>query len=275
MCLRWSRGCRRSVRCVWRVWTNPMILWSWWTKSSRTSKISTPPHTYDSDTETSADKRVHLEDFSHFSSSSPPQEQCKRGQELLGHLDQWSDMLSADLHVYEVKIHSFWAQLQDFSQRAKTTGKNIEQAVCLYRFLDQVRFEFDNSWWCYIALKTEKDANHAPPVPNIHTTWIYKGELVLFWIVSVGKCWYQVKESWVWMFCVTILRKVIFPSGLLISWNKINQNIWFQVIILISTCPFLKFYPFFMVTGKCKLQLQSLKHYSQFNISQSIFTIEK
>ncbi|XP_026234275.1 puratrophin-1-like [Anabas testudineus] len=64
-------------------------------------------------------------------------DQCKRGQELLGRLERWDDVSSADLQVYEVKVHSFWARLQDFSQRVKTTGKNIERAVQLYRFLDQ------------------------------------------------------------------------------------------------------------------------------------------
>ncbi|XP_074522442.1 pleckstrin homology domain-containing family G member 4B isoform X2 [Halichoeres trimaculatus] len=75
------------------------------------------------------------QDFKDFHSAA--YEQCNRGKELLGHLDRWGDMSSPDLHVYEVKVHSFWAQLQDFSQRAKITGTNIEQAVCLYRFLDQ------------------------------------------------------------------------------------------------------------------------------------------
>ncbi|XP_020510167.2 pleckstrin homology domain-containing family G member 4B isoform X1 [Labrus bergylta] len=64
-------------------------------------------------------------------------ERCSRGEALLSHVERWGDMSSADLHVYEDKIHSFFAQLQDFSQRVKTTGRNIEQAVCLYRFLDQ------------------------------------------------------------------------------------------------------------------------------------------
>lgn len=48
-------------------------------------------------------------------------------------------MSSADLHSYEVKVHGFWAQVQDFSQRVNTTGQNIDRAVVLYRFLDQVR----------------------------------------------------------------------------------------------------------------------------------------
>ncbi|XP_039993758.1 uncharacterized protein KIAA1755 homolog, partial [Xiphias gladius] len=62
---------------------------------------------------------------------------CKRGEALLGRLERWDDMSSADLHMYEVRVHSFWAQLQDFSQRVNTAGRNIDRAVRLYRFLDQ------------------------------------------------------------------------------------------------------------------------------------------
>lgn len=66
------------------------------------------------------------------------QDQCKRGEELLGRLERWNDMSSSNLHVYELKVHSFWAQLQDFSQRVKSSGQNIERAVQLYCFLDRV-----------------------------------------------------------------------------------------------------------------------------------------
>ncbi|XP_028258012.1 uncharacterized protein LOC114433569 [Parambassis ranga] len=65
-------------------------------------------------------------------------ENCKHGEALLARLERWDNVSTADLHVYEVKVHSFWAQLQDFSQRVNSTGKNIERAVRLYRFLDQV-----------------------------------------------------------------------------------------------------------------------------------------
>ncbi|XP_061592244.1 puratrophin-1 isoform X2 [Cololabis saira] len=64
-------------------------------------------------------------------------EHCKRGEALLARLERWDDVSSADLHVYENKVHSFWAALQDFSQRVTSTGQNIERAVQLYRFLDQ------------------------------------------------------------------------------------------------------------------------------------------
>ncbi|XP_055363229.1 rho guanine nucleotide exchange factor 40 [Betta splendens] len=64
-------------------------------------------------------------------------DQCKRGEALLGRLEQWNGVASADLHDYVVKVHSFWARLQDFSQRVKSTGQSIERAVQLYHFLDQ------------------------------------------------------------------------------------------------------------------------------------------
>ncbi|AWP01017.1 putative puratrophin-1-like [Scophthalmus maximus] len=62
---------------------------------------------------------------------------CKRGEALLGRLERRGDMSSADLHSYEVKVHSFWARLQDFSQRVNATGRNIDRAARLYGFLDQ------------------------------------------------------------------------------------------------------------------------------------------
>ncbi|XP_027870369.1 puratrophin-1 isoform X5 [Xiphophorus couchianus] len=64
-------------------------------------------------------------------------ERCKRGEALLSRLERWGDVSNPDLHPYEVKVHSFWAQLQDFSQRVKSTEQNMERAVQLYRFLDQ------------------------------------------------------------------------------------------------------------------------------------------
>ncbi|KAM9860659.1 puratrophin-1 isoform 1-T3 [Aulostomus maculatus] len=75
------------------------------------------------------------QDFMEFCTSA--YERCKDGEELLSRLERWSDMLSPDLRHYEVKVHSFWVQLQDFSQRVNAAGHNIDQAVQLYRFLDQ------------------------------------------------------------------------------------------------------------------------------------------
>ncbi|XP_076592104.1 pleckstrin homology domain-containing family G member 4B isoform X2 [Chaetodon auriga] len=75
------------------------------------------------------------EDFRDFHKTA--YEHCRRGEALLSRLECWGDMSSADLCVYEVKVHCFWAHLQDFSQRVKTTGQNIERTVRLYGFLDQ------------------------------------------------------------------------------------------------------------------------------------------
>ncbi|XP_034384196.1 puratrophin-1 [Cyclopterus lumpus] len=74
-------------------------------------------------------------DFKEFHTTA--YERCRRGEELLSHLDRWGHMRSADLHAYEVKVHSFWAQLQDFSQRVNAAGQNLERAVDMYSFLDQ------------------------------------------------------------------------------------------------------------------------------------------
>ncbi|XP_047219590.1 rho guanine nucleotide exchange factor 40 isoform X3 [Girardinichthys multiradiatus] len=75
------------------------------------------------------------QDFKEFHTTA--YDHCKQGEALLTRLERWDDVSSPDLHIYEVKVHSFWAQLQDFSQRVKGTGQNIERAVQLYRFLDQ------------------------------------------------------------------------------------------------------------------------------------------
>lgn len=74
-------------------------------------------------------------DFKDFCSTA--HDWCKKGQDLLKRLEQWDSISSADLRVYEVKVHAFWGQLQDFSQRVTTAGKNIDRAVHLYSFLDQ------------------------------------------------------------------------------------------------------------------------------------------
>nr|XP_033475941.1 puratrophin-1 isoform X2 [Epinephelus lanceolatus] len=75
------------------------------------------------------------EEFKDFHTTA--YEYCKRGEALLSRLERWGNMSSADLQVYEVKVHSFWAQLQDFSQRVSATGQSIERALRLYSFLDQ------------------------------------------------------------------------------------------------------------------------------------------
>ncbi|XP_014830493.1 PREDICTED: puratrophin-1-like isoform X5 [Poecilia mexicana] len=75
------------------------------------------------------------QDFKEFYATA--YERCKQGEALLSRLERWGDISNPDLHAYEVKVHSFWAQLQDFSQRVKSTEQNMERAVQLYRFLDQ------------------------------------------------------------------------------------------------------------------------------------------
>uniref|UniRef100_A0A8P4GGS4 Pleckstrin homology domain containing, family G (with RhoGef domain) member 4 n=1 Tax=Dicentrarchus labrax TaxID=13489 RepID=A0A8P4GGS4_DICLA len=75
------------------------------------------------------------QDFKQFHTAA--YERCRRGEALLSRLERWGDVTSADLHVYEVKVHSFWAQLQDFSQRVNATGQKIDRTVGLYSFLDQ------------------------------------------------------------------------------------------------------------------------------------------
>ncbi|XP_061878826.1 uncharacterized protein plekhg4 isoform X2 [Entelurus aequoreus] len=77
-------------------------------------------------------KQLEFKDF--YSSAY---DRCKQGQVLLSRLENWDHVSSADLHVYAVKVRSFWAQLQDFSQRVNATGRNIDKAVRLYGFLDQ------------------------------------------------------------------------------------------------------------------------------------------
>nr|XP_061819762.1 uncharacterized protein plekhg4 isoform X1 [Nerophis lumbriciformis] len=77
-------------------------------------------------------KQLEFKDF--YSSAY---DRCKQGQVLLSRLEHWGHVSSADLHVYADKVRSFWAQLQDFSQRVNATGRNIDKAVRLYRFLDQ------------------------------------------------------------------------------------------------------------------------------------------
>lgn len=62
---------------------------------------------------------------------------CKRGEDLLGRLERWDNMTSADLNIYEEKVRSFCARLQDFSQQVNATGQSIDRAVQLYHFFDQ------------------------------------------------------------------------------------------------------------------------------------------
>ncbi|XP_069574480.1 puratrophin-1 [Brachyistius frenatus] len=93
-------------------------------------------------------------DFKEFYTTA--YDQCKRGEALLARLQSWDNVSSADLHVYEVKVQSFWAQLQDFSQRVNSTGQNIERAVRLFCFLDQPE-----------AAAEEDPQLRLPPTPEV------------------------------------------------------------------------------------------------------------
>ncbi|KAJ0056757.1 hypothetical protein NL108_015595, partial [Boleophthalmus pectinirostris] len=77
----------------------------------------------------------HQKDFKDFCPTAF--DWCKRGQALLKRLEHWDNISSAELQAYEDKVHAFWAQLQDFSQRVTNTGQNIDRAVRLFSFLDQ------------------------------------------------------------------------------------------------------------------------------------------
>ncbi|XP_076003059.1 rho guanine nucleotide exchange factor 40 isoform X2 [Genypterus blacodes] len=77
-------------------------------------------------------KQLEFKDFSRTA-----YEYCKKGEELLSHLGRCEITSSADLQVYEVKVHSFWVQLRDFSRRVDGAGQDIDRAIRLYRFFDQ------------------------------------------------------------------------------------------------------------------------------------------
>lgn len=79
--------------------------------------------------------RQKQKDFKEFCTAA--YERCHRGEELLRSLERWAGLSSAHLHDYEVKVHAFWARLQDFTQRLRATGHSLERAVRLYAFLDQ------------------------------------------------------------------------------------------------------------------------------------------
>ncbi|KAK3510121.1 hypothetical protein QTP70_026837, partial [Hemibagrus guttatus] len=62
---------------------------------------------------------------------------CKSGEALLKRLEQWEDISSAELQVYEVKVRSFWVHLHEFSQRVENTKEKIDKTVRLYEFFDK------------------------------------------------------------------------------------------------------------------------------------------
>ncbi|KAG2469781.1 PKH4B protein, partial [Polypterus senegalus] len=64
-------------------------------------------------------------------------EYCKTGEKLLKKLEEYEDISSSELQVYEVKVHSFWKKLKDFSQKVEDTREWIDKTVKLYEFFDK------------------------------------------------------------------------------------------------------------------------------------------
>ncbi|KAI9531683.1 hypothetical protein NQZ68_038831 [Dissostichus eleginoides] len=58
---------------------------------------------------------------------------CDQGSADQGSGDPWS----ADLQQCEVRVQRFWSELQDFSERVRTAGQNLEREGRLSSFLDQ------------------------------------------------------------------------------------------------------------------------------------------
>ncbi|XP_037548258.1 rho guanine nucleotide exchange factor 40 [Nematolebias whitei] len=97
------------------------------------------------------------QDFKDFYTTA--HDHCKKGQALLARLEHWDNASSADPGICGVKVHSFWTQLQDFSQRVKSTGNNIDRAIQLYRFLDQA-YEWALESMRHLAGISMEDCTH-------------------------------------------------------------------------------------------------------------------
>ncbi|XP_066569464.1 pleckstrin homology domain-containing family G member 4B isoform X2 [Amia ocellicauda] len=85
-------------------------------------------------------------------------EHCKSGEALLKRLERWEDMSSAELQVYEDKVHSFWEQLKDFSQRVEDTKEKIDKTVKLYEFFDKA-YEWALEGMRHLACITMEDCS--------------------------------------------------------------------------------------------------------------------
>ncbi|XP_051787630.1 uncharacterized protein plekhg4 isoform X1 [Erpetoichthys calabaricus] len=79
--------------------------------------------------------RVTHTEFKDFYASA--YEYCKTGEKLLKKLEEYEDISSSELQVYEVKVHSFWKKLKDFSQKVEDTQEWIDKTVKLYEFFDK------------------------------------------------------------------------------------------------------------------------------------------
>uniref|UniRef100_A0AAY4B6J0 Pleckstrin homology domain-containing family G member 4B n=1 Tax=Denticeps clupeoides TaxID=299321 RepID=A0AAY4B6J0_9TELE len=85
-------------------------------------------------------------------------EHCKSGEALLKRLERWEDVSSAELHVYEVKVRSFWVHLHDFSQRVEDTRDKIDKTVKLYEFFDKA-YEWALEGMRHLACVTMEDCS--------------------------------------------------------------------------------------------------------------------
>ncbi|KAK6480152.1 hypothetical protein HHUSO_G19350 [Huso huso] len=83
---------------------------------------------------------------------------CKNGEGLLKKLEPWEDVSSAELQVYEVKVHSFWEQLKDFSLRVEDAKGKIDKTVKLYEFFDKA-YEWALEGMRHLACITMEDCS--------------------------------------------------------------------------------------------------------------------
>ncbi|XP_041123907.1 rho guanine nucleotide exchange factor 40 isoform X2 [Polyodon spathula] len=95
-------------------------------------------------------------DFRDFYSSAYTY--CKNGEGLLKKLEPWEDVSSAELQVYEVKVHSFWEQLKDFSLRVEDAKGKIDKTVKLYEFFDKA-YEWALDGMRHLACITMEDCS--------------------------------------------------------------------------------------------------------------------
>ncbi|XP_058849881.1 uncharacterized protein LOC117425702 isoform X1 [Acipenser ruthenus] len=95
-------------------------------------------------------------DFRDFYSSAYTY--CKNGEGLLKKLEPWEDVSSAELQVYEVKVHSFWEQLKDFSLRVEDAKGKIDKTVKLYEFFDKA-YEWALEGMRHLACITMEDCS--------------------------------------------------------------------------------------------------------------------
>ncbi|MGH0151264.1 UNVERIFIED_CONTAM: hypothetical protein FKN15_032362 [Acipenser sinensis] len=80
------------------------------------------------------------------------------GEGLLKKLEPWEDVSSAELQVYEVKVHSFWEQLKDFSLRVEDAKGKIDKTVKLYEFFDKA-YEWALEGMRHLACITMEDCS--------------------------------------------------------------------------------------------------------------------